>query len=60
MMMHDVQLAVEDAGAASTQAKTSQIHLSPKYSFSNKKNPRKKSRDRIKSYIDSAIEECSS
>jgi hypothetical protein len=59
-MMHDVPFAVKDAGAASTQAGTSQIHLNPNADSRTRRKPRKKSRDRIKSYIDSAIEECSS
>jgi hypothetical protein len=42
--------------------RTSQIHLIPKCSFLNKKEDldNRISRDRIKSTIDSAIEECSS
>jgi hypothetical protein len=36
-MMHDALLAVYDAGAASTQAETSQIHLKPKCNSENKK-----------------------
>jgi hypothetical protein len=35
--MHDAQLAVYDAGAAKTQAETSQIHLIPECRFVNKK-----------------------